>query len=104
MPNFSTSLFNTTAPPGTHNRFDPLSSLSEPASPIPVSATIFGYYSGAMIILLTCSFTIVPSPVNRGKAWSPIGKAYHDIVYVEYDINARSITIDVQIRSALKAT
>ena len=35
MPNFSTSLFDTTASLGTHNRFDSLSSLSDPLSPIP---------------------------------------------------------------------
>ena len=35
MPNFSTSLFDTTASLETHNRFDSLSSLSDPESPIP---------------------------------------------------------------------
>ena len=33
-------------------------------------------------LLLTNS----PSPVNRVKGMPPIGKADHDIVYVEYDI------------------
>ena len=32
MPNFSTSLFDTTASLETHNRFDSLSSLSDPES------------------------------------------------------------------------
>ena len=35
-------------------------------------------------LLLTNS----PSPVNRVKGMPPIGKADHDIVYVEYDIKA----------------
>ena len=35
MPNFSTSLFDTTASLDTYNRFDSLSSLSEPDSPVP---------------------------------------------------------------------
>ena len=35
MPNVSTSLFDTTASLETHNRFDSLSSLSDPESPIP---------------------------------------------------------------------
>ena len=35
MPIFSTSLFDTTASLETHNRFDSLSSLSDPESPIP---------------------------------------------------------------------
>ena len=35
MPNFSTSLFDTTASLETHNRFDSLSSLSDPESRIP---------------------------------------------------------------------
>ena len=38
-------------------------------------------------LLLTNS----PSPVNRVKGMPPIGKADHDIVYVEYDIKARRI-------------
>ena len=33
-------------------------------------------------------FTIFPSPVNRVKGMPPIGKADHDIVYVEYGIKA----------------
>ena len=36
-------------------------------------------------LLLTNS----PSPVNRVKGMPPIGKADHDIVYVEYDIKAK---------------
>ena len=32
-----------------------------------------------------------PSPVNRVKGMTPIGKADHDIVYVEYDIRAKRI-------------
>ena len=36
-------------------------------------------------------FTNFPSPVNRVKGMSPIGKAGHDIVYVEYDIKAKKI-------------
>ena len=36
-------------------------------------------------------FTNAPSPVNRVKGMPPIGKAYHDIVYVEYDIKAKRI-------------
>ena len=36
-------------------------------------------------------FTNAPSPVNRVKGMPPIGKADHDIVYVEYDINAKRI-------------
>ena len=35
MPNFSTSLFDTPASLKTHNRFDSLSSLSDPEIPIP---------------------------------------------------------------------
>ena len=31
------------------------------------------------------------SPVNRVKGMPPIGKADHDIVYVEYDIKAKRI-------------
>ena len=31
------------------------------------------------------------SPVNRVKGMHPIGKADHDIVYVEYDIMAKKI-------------
>ena len=38
-------------------------------------------------LLLTNS----PSPVNRVKGMPPIGKADHDIVYVEYDIKAKRI-------------
>ena len=38
-------------------------------------------------LLLTNS----PSPVNRVKGMPPIGKADHDIVYVEYDIKAKWI-------------
>ena len=36
-------------------------------------------------LLLTNS----PSPINRVKWMPPIGKAYYDIVYVEYDIKAK---------------
>ena len=36
-------------------------------------------------------FTNSPSPVNRVKGMPPIGKADHDIVYVEYDIKAKRI-------------
>ena len=32
-----------------------------------------------------------PSPVNRVKGMPPIGKADHDIAYVEYDIKAKRI-------------
>ena len=35
--------------------------------------------------------TNVTSPVNRVKGMSPISKADHDMVYVEYDIKARRI-------------
>ena len=38
-------------------------------------------------LLLTNS----PSPVNRVKGMPPIGKADHDIVYIEYDIEAKRI-------------
>ena len=38
-------------------------------------------------LLLTNS----PSPVNRVKGMPPIGKADHDIVYIEYDIKAKRI-------------
>ena len=34
-------------------------------------------------------FTNLPSPVNRVKGMPPVGKADHDIVYVEYDIKAK---------------
>ena len=34
-------------------------------------------------------FTNVPSPVNRVKGMPQIGKADHDIVYVEYEIKAK---------------
>ena len=36
-------------------------------------------------------FTNSPSPVNRVKGMPPIGKADHDIIYVEYDIKAKRI-------------
>ena len=36
-------------------------------------------------------FTNFPSPVNRVKGVPPIGKADHDIVYIEYDIKAKRI-------------
>ena len=36
-------------------------------------------------------FTNSPSPINRVKGMPPIGKADHDIVYVEYDIKAKRI-------------
>ena len=36
-------------------------------------------------------FTNFPSPVNRVKGMPRIGKADHDIVYVEYDIKAKRI-------------
>ena len=36
-------------------------------------------------------FTNIPSPVNRVNGMHPIGKADHDIVYVEYDIKAKRI-------------
>ena len=36
-------------------------------------------------------FTNALSPVNRVKGMPPIGKADHDIVYVEYDIKAKRI-------------
>ena len=38
-------------------------------------------------LLLTNS----PSPVNRVKGMPPIGKADHDIVFVEYDIKTKRI-------------
>ena len=38
-------------------------------------------------LLLTNS----PSPLNRVKGMPPIGKADHDIVYIEYDIKAKRI-------------
>ena len=43
------------------------------------------YYTGNLI------FTNFPSPVNRVKGMPPIGKADHDIVYVEYDIKAKRL-------------
>ena len=36
-------------------------------------------------------FTNFPSPVNRVKGMPPIGKADHDILYVEYDIKAKRL-------------
>ena len=48
---------------------------------------IFGVVYCLSILLLTNS----PSPVNRVKGMPPIGKADHDIVYVEYDIKAKRI-------------
>ena len=36
-------------------------------------------------------FTSVPSPVNRVKGMPPIGKADHDLVYIEYDLKAKRI-------------
>ena len=36
-------------------------------------------------------FTNAPSPVNRVKGMPPIGKADHNIVYVEYDIKTKRI-------------
>ena len=45
-----------------------------------------------MIKLLTCFLLInAPSPANRVKGMPPIGKADHDIVYVEYGIKANRI-------------
>ena len=35
MPNFSTTLFDTSTSLDTHNRFDSLSSLSDPEGPVP---------------------------------------------------------------------
>ena len=51
MPNFSTSLFDTTAYMETHNRFDSLSSLSDPESPIsdiipPLHCSFLSYSTG----------------------------------------------------------
>ena len=40
---------------------------------------------------LDLPLTNSPSPVNRVKGMPPIGKADHDIVYVEYDIKAKRI-------------
>ena len=41
-------------------------------------------------------FTNFPSPVNRVKGMPQIGKADHDIVYVEYDIKAAySVTMNI---------
>ena len=34
-------------------------------------------------------FTNSPSPINRVKGMHPIGKADHDIVYIEYDMKAK---------------
>ena len=36
-------------------------------------------------------FTNFSSPVNRVKGMPPIGKADHDIVYIEYDIKAKRL-------------
>ena len=36
-------------------------------------------------------FTNSPSPINRVKGMPPIGKADHDIVYIEHDIKAKRI-------------
>ena len=36
-------------------------------------------------------FTNSPSPINHVKGMPPIGKADHDIVYIEYDIKAKRI-------------
>ena len=36
-------------------------------------------------------FTNSPSPVSRVKGMPPIGKADHDIIYVEYDIKVKRI-------------
>ena len=51
MPNFSTSLFDTTASLETHNRFASLSSLSDPESPIPdiigPHCSLLSYSTGA---------------------------------------------------------
>ena len=38
--------------------------------------------------ILDLLFTYAPSPVNRVKGMLPIGKADHDIVYVEYGIKS----------------
>ena len=40
---------------------------------------------------LNLLFTNSPSPINRVKGMPPIGKADHDIVYIEYDIKAKRI-------------
>ena len=34
-----------------------------------------------------------PSPINRVKGMPPIGKADHDIVYIEYEIKAKRIQL-----------
>ena len=39
MPNFSTTLFDTSSSFDTQNRFDALSSLSDPESPVPDNIT-----------------------------------------------------------------
>ena len=57
-------------------------------------------YSIVSYLYISCSGSITvldllltnsPSPVNRVKGMPPIGKADHDIVYVEYDIKAKRI-------------
>ena len=40
---------------------------------------------------LDLPLTNSPSPVNRVKGMPPIGKAYHNIVYVGYDIKTKRI-------------
>ena len=42
-------------------------------------------------ITLDLLLTNSPSPVNQVKGMPPIGKADHDIVYVEYDIKSKRI-------------
>ena len=56
------------------------------------------HYLTQVVDIPTCNdktldllFMNFASPVNRVKRMPPIGKADHDIVYVEYDIKARRI-------------
>ena len=48
-------------------------------------------------LLLTNS----PSPVNRVKGMPPIGKADHDIVYIEYDIKAMIVRLSLLRKTIL---
>ena len=43
-------------------------------------------------------FTNAPSPVNRVMGMPLIGKADHDIVYVEYDIKAKRLRMTLRLK------
>ena len=87
MPNFSTSLFDTTASLKTHNRFELLSSLSDPKRPIP---NIIGHPTAA-------SSPIMQEPKEaKGKAAKAALKHPLRILIMNYQsIKNKKATIDL---------